>query len=151
MRALVQRVIEATVTIDSSIAGRIGGGLLLFLGVHKADTTLDSEKMSRRVLQSRIFADGEGKMNCSLLDSGGELLVVSQFTLYGDTGKGNRPSYSDAAPAELANVLYEYFVACCRTTGVKVETGKFQANMQVYLVNDGPVTLMFDTKTQNVP
>jgi|SRR5579875_3760058 D-tyrosyl-tRNA(Tyr) deacylase len=142
MRALVQRVLEASVTVDGSVAGEIGPGLTVFLGIKRDDTTARAEQLARKVAQLRIFPDENGKMNRSLLDVSGELLVVSQFTLYGDTRKGNRPSYAEAAPAEIAESLYRYFVQCCVDLGLRVATGVFQAHMQVRLVNDGPVTLL---------
>ncbi len=142
MRALVQRVSQASVTVEGKIVGEIGRGLLVLLGVRSGDTGTQSELLSQKVVQLRIFPDIEGKMNRSLLEVGGELLVVSQFTLYGDTTRGNRPSYSEAAPAEIAKPLYESFVDNCRRKGALVSTGMFQAHMQVGLTNDGPVTLM---------
>jgi D-aminoacyl-tRNA deacylase len=142
MRALVQRVSEASVLVHGSITGQIGNGLLVLLGIRSDDSHARAELLARKVVQLRIFPDDQGKMNRSLLDISGELLVVPQFTLYGDTEKGNRPSYSKAAPPELAELLYEYFVKVCRDKFVPVSTGVFQAHMQVRLVNDGPVTLM---------
>ena len=150
MRALVQRVIHAKVTVADEVIGSIANGLLLFLAIHKSDSPVEADKLSRRVLHSRLFPDSEGKMNRSLLDIEGELLLVSQFTLYGDTTKGNRPSYSEAAGSDAARQLYDYFVACCASSSVRVQTGRFQAQMQVHLVNDGPVTLLFETKCKNV-
>ncbi|HEX4229198.1 MAG TPA: D-aminoacyl-tRNA deacylase [Bryobacteraceae bacterium] len=145
MRALVQRVLEARVEVDGVAVGQIGRGVLVFLGVRNGDSDEQAELLSRKVVQLRIFPDDEGKMNRSLLEVSGKLLVVSQFTLYGDTRKGNRPSYSEAARPEIANRLYEKFVELCRTKGILVETGRFRAHMNVYLVNDGPVTLLCDT------
>jgi D-tyrosyl-tRNA(Tyr) deacylase len=142
MRALVQRVSEASVIIQGSIIGQIGRGLLVLLGIRFDDTHAHAELLARKVVQLRIFPDDQGKMNRSLMDISGELLVVSQFTLYGDTEKGNRPSYSNAARPELAEPLYEYFVELCRDKHVPVSTGVFQAHMEIRLVNDGPVTLM---------
>ena len=142
MRALVQRVSEATVTVGGSTIGQIGRGLLVFLGIRQNDTEALAERLARKVIQLRIFPDEKGKMNRNLADTSGELLVVSQFTLYGDTRKGNRPSYSEAAKPELAEPLYDYFVKFCREEGVRVSTGLFQAHMEVRLVNQGPVTLM---------
>ena len=142
MRALVQRVSEASVTVNNSITGQIDAGLLVFLAVRHDDTEQRAEQLAQKVVHLRIFPDHEGKMNRSLSDFGGELLVVSQFTLYGDTRKGNRPSYSEAARPELAERLYEHFVNICRKSGIRVCTGIFQANMEVRLVNQGPVTLM---------
>jgi D-aminoacyl-tRNA deacylase len=142
MRALVQRVSEASVLVNGSVTGQIGSGLLVLLGIRSDDTHSRAELLARKVVQLRVFPDDEGKMNRSLLDTSGELLVVPQFTLYGDTGKGNRPSYSQAAMPKVAEPLYEYFVQLCRDKCIPVSTGVFQAHMKVRLVNDGPVTLM---------
>jgi D-aminoacyl-tRNA deacylase len=142
MRALVQRVSEASVAVQGSVIGHISNGLLVFLGIRSDDTPGRADLLARKVVQLRIFADEEGKMNRSLLDISGEMLVVSQFTLYGETGKGNRPSYSQAARPEIAEPLYDYFLKLCRDRGVSVSAGVFQAHMQVRLINDGPVTLM---------
>lgn len=142
MRALVQRVSEASVTVGGAATGLIGRGLLVFLGIHRDDSDDQVEQVAGKVLRLRVFPDDEGKMNRSLAEISGELLVISQFTLYGDTRKGNRPSYSEAAPPETARRLYERFISVCRQAGVKVETGVFQAHMDVRLINDGPVTLM---------
>jgi len=142
MRALVQRVSEASVTVENTISGEIGRGILVFLGVHANDNEANADYLANKVIQLRIFPDAEGRMNRSLRDILGEMLVVSQFTLYGETKKGNRPSYSEAARPEVAVRLYDYFVKVCRETGIKVSTGVFQAEMQVRLINDGPVTLL---------
>ena len=142
MRALVQRVSEASVVVDELVAGLIGRGLLVFLGVHRDDTELQAEQLAEKVLRLRVFSDDKGKMNRSVMEVSGELLVISQFTLYGDTRKGNRPSYSAAAGPDVARRLYEHFIRACRQTGIKTETGVFQTHMDVRLVNDGPVTLM---------
>jgi D-aminoacyl-tRNA deacylase len=142
MRALVQRVSEASVAVQGLVTGHIGGGLLVLLGIRSDDTPARGELLARKVVQLRIFPDEQGKMNRSLLDVSGEMLVVPQFTLYGETDKGNRPSYSRAARPEMAEPLYEYFLKVCRDRGVSVSTGIFQAHMQVRLINDGPVTLM---------
>jgi D-aminoacyl-tRNA deacylase len=144
MRALLQRVTEARVTVDKTVTGEIGAGLLVLLGVSKLDTAAGAEFLAQKVLNLRIFEDENGKMNRSLLDTGGAMLVASQFTLYGDCRKGRRPSFDDAAPAEQARALYEHFVAIARRT-VRVETGIFQAHMSVSLVNDGPVTLIVES------
>jgi D-aminoacyl-tRNA deacylase len=141
MRALVQRVASASVVVNGKIASQIGKGLLVFVGVRHDDTTERAEKLADKVTRLRIFPDEAGKMNLSVSDVGGELMIVSQFTLYGDTAKGNRPSYSDAANPEAAQYLYEHFVSHCRSK-LPVATGIFQAHMEVHLVNDGPVTLM---------
>jgi D-tyrosyl-tRNA(Tyr) deacylase len=142
MRALVQRVSEASVAVQGSVTGHIGTGLLVLLGIRSDDTPARGELLPRKVVQLRIFPDEEDKMNRSLLDISGEMLVVPQFTLYGETDQGNRPSYSRAARPEIAEPLYEYFLKVCRDRGVSVSTGIFQAHMQVRLINDGPVTLM---------
>lgn len=146
MRAILQRVSCAKVTVEGRTTGEIGSGLLVLLGVRKGDTTEQAEYLLDRVLGLRIFADADGKMNLSLLDCGGALLVVSQFTLYGDTRKGRRPGFDAAAPPETARALYEHFVAKARERGVKVETGEFQAMMSVELVNEGPVTFLVESK-----
>ena len=146
MRALLQRVTEARVTVDQVISGEIGAGLLVLLGVSKLDTEADAEFVAQKVLNLRIFEDENGKMNRSLLDTGGAMLVVSQFTLYGDCRKGRRPSFDDAAPAEQARALYEKFVNIAHRAGPRVETGIFQAHMAVSLVNDGPVTLIVESR-----
>jgi D-aminoacyl-tRNA deacylase len=147
MRALVQRVSEASVAVNRAIVGQIGRGILVFLGVHENDTEGDADYLANKVIQLRIFPDQDCKMNLSLRDISGEMLVVSQFTLYGDTRKGNRPSYSQAARPEVAVHLYDYFVEICRKKGISVSTGSFQANMQVRLINDGPVTLFCYSET----
>lgn len=147
MRAVVQRVSGASVTVDGAVTGAIEGGLMVLLGVRREDTEADAAYLLDRILGLRIFADGEGKMNLSLLDTGGSLLVVSQFTLYGDTRKGRRPSFDLAAPAEQARALYERFVELARARGVRTETGIFQAIMSVSLVNEGPVTLLVESKS----
>ena len=145
MRALVQRVTEAKVEVDGAVVGEIGPGLLVLLGVAKPDTPAEAEFLARKVLDLRIFPDQEGKMNRSLLESGGALLAVSQFTLYGDCRKGRRPSFDAAAPAGQARALYEHFVESARRSGARVETGVFQATMAVSLTNHGPVTLLVET------
>ncbi len=132
---------SAQVSVDDKVVGSIGPGLVVFVGVRENDTEADAAKLAAKAVQLRLFSDGEGKMNLSVLDTGGELLVVSQFTLYAETSKGNRPSYSMAARPEIANVLYESFVEKCRATGIHVETGVFRAHMVVSIVNDGPVTI----------
>lgn len=150
MRALLQRVSHARVAVDGSVVSEIGAGLLILLGVAKPDTAANAEFLVDKILNLRIFPDQAGKMNLSLLDTGGALLVVSQFTLYGDCRKGRRPSFDAAAPAEQARALYELFVALARRSGLRVETGVFQAHMDVALVNDGPVTLMLETETPSL-
>jgi D-aminoacyl-tRNA deacylase len=146
MRALVQRVSEASVLVDSSIVGQIQRGLLIFLGIRQDDTETQAEQLATKIGQLRIFPDSEGKMNLSLQDISGEMLIVSQFTLYGDTRKGNRPSYANAAKPEKALELYQCFIEKCRRRGFPVATGVFQAHMQVRLINDGPVTIWCDSE-----
>jgi D-aminoacyl-tRNA deacylase len=149
MRVLVQRVSQADVTVNGTVVGEIGSGLAVFLGIRRGDTVLQAEKLVQKVTQLRVFPDRNEKMNLSVLDTSGELLIVSQFTLYGDTRKGSRPSYSEAAPPEIAEPLYDYFVELCRKRGVSVATGIFQAHMDVRLVNDGPVTLLCCSESQD--
>ena len=146
MRAVVQRVKHASVTVDGKIVGRIDKGFLVLLGVSVDDTEVDTRYCVEKILNLRVFEDGDGKMNLSLLDVGGELLAVSQFTLYGDTRRGRRPSFIGAAPPDSANRLYEYFVSECRKQIDRVETGRFQATMDVELINDGPVTILIDSQ-----
>jgi D-aminoacyl-tRNA deacylase len=145
MRAVVQRVSEARVEVGGNITGCIGLGLMVLLGVGKGDDEPSADWLVDKIAGLRIFPDSDGKMNLSVEQSGGALLVVSQFTLYGDTRRGRRPSFDDAAPPDEANRLYEYFVQRARARGLKVETGVFQAMMSVHLVNQGPVTLMCET------
>jgi D-tyrosyl-tRNA(Tyr) deacylase len=145
MRAVVQRVTGARVEVDAAVVGEIDAGLLVLLGIAKTDGTADAEFLADKILNLRIFSDEAGKMNRSLRDTGGALLVVSQFTLYGDCRKGRRPSFDVAAPGEQARGLYEHFVAAARRSGVRVETGVFQAHMAVSLTNDGPVTLLVES------
>jgi D-aminoacyl-tRNA deacylase len=145
MRAVVQQVTRARVTVEERIVGEIGNGLLILLGVTHQDTEDDAEYLASKIVALRIFEDAGGKMNVSVRDVGGGLLVVSQFTLYGDTRRGLRPSWSDAALPEVAEPLYEFFVDRCRKLIQPVETGSFRATMQVELVNDGPVTLILDS------
>lgn len=148
MRAIIQRVKEARVDVDGETVGRIGEGMLVLLGAEKDDSGVDTEYLAEKILTLRIFEDGEGKMNLSVSDTGGSLLVVSQFTLYGDCRKGRRPSFDKAAPPEVAEALYEEFVSKLRARGARVETGRFRAMMDVHLVNWGPVTLMLDSKKE---
>lgn len=145
MRACIQRVSEASVTVDGEVVGRIGRGLLVLLGVGLDDGPAEVEWLAEKLVQLRIFEDDDGKMNRSLVDAGGAMLVVSQFTLFGDARKGRRPSFTAAAPPELADRLYQEFVARVRAMGIEVQTGVFRAHMDVALVNDGPVTLWIDT------
>lgn len=149
MRAVVQRVSSASVEVDGAITGQIETGLLILLGVAKGDTERDADWLLDKILGLRIFEDDAGKMNRSVTDVSGALLVVSQFTLYGDTRKGRRPSFDQAAPPAEANALYEYFVAQSRARGMKTETGVFQAMMRVSLVNEGPVTLICESPSSN--
>ncbi|MFT5527929.1 MAG: D-tyrosyl-tRNA(Tyr) deacylase [Pirellulaceae bacterium] len=148
MRAVVQRVTESSVTVDNEIVGEIGRGLMVLLGVTAEDKESDVSYLAGKICQLRIFDDGEGKMNRSLEDIHGEMLVVSQFTLYGDCRKGRRPSFSKAAPPEQANQLYEQFVEAVRGRGLNVATGIFQAHMDVSLNNDGPVTMLIDSSKE---
>ncbi len=146
MRAIIQRVTRAHVTVASRVAGEIQTGVLILLGVGRADTSESAEYLAEKIANLRIFADDAGKMNRSLVEIGGSALVVSQFTLYADTRGGRRPSYIQAASPEEANRLYEEFVRRLRSFGVQVETGVFQAHMEVELVNDGPVTILLDSE-----
>ena len=145
MRALLQRVSEASVEADGRIVGTIQRGLVVFLGISKDDGAGDAACLADKVVHLRIFPDTAGKMNRSLLEAEGSLLVISQFTLYGDCRKGRRPSFDEAARPEQARALYEQFVNLCRAFGVSVETGVFQAMMRVHLVNDGPVTFLCES------
>ena len=149
MRAVIQRVTESTVRVEGKVVGEIGPGLLVLLGVGQADTTADADYLAAKLSHLRIFEDTAGKMNRSLLDVDGQMLVVSQFTLLGDCRKGRRPSFAHAAKPEKAEQLYEYFVQKVAQTGIKVETGQFAAKMAVSLVNDGPVTLIVDSKSNS--
>ena len=142
MLALIQRVTSASVEIDNVVAGVIGQGLLVFLGIEKADTKADAEKLLKKVLAYRVFSDEAGKMNLSVSDIQGGLLLVSQFTLAADTEKGLRPGFSSAKPPSEAEVLYQYFIKQAKSIHAVVETGEFAADMKVSLVNDGPVTFM---------
>src|SRR5688572_11295489 len=146
MRAVVQRVSRARVTVGGDVTGTIGRGLLVLLGVSVRDNDKDAIYLAEKTLNLRIFEDAEDKMNLSLVDVNGGLLVVSQFTLYGDATRGRRPSFIDAAPPERANHLYQTFLAEARKQLAAVETGRFQAMMDVELVNDGPVTILLDSE-----
>ncbi len=148
MRAVIQRVSRAEVSVGGKCLGKIGVGFALLLGVARDDTEADAEFIADRVLGLRVFADAAGKMNLALDTIAGEMLVVSQFTLLADTSGGRRPSFIKAAPPELARVLYERFISLVRARGVKVETGEFGAHMEVALVNDGPVTIIFDSRVR---
>lgn len=145
MKAVVQRVKKAKVEVNGETTGSIDSGLLIFLGVGDGDSSKEVGWMAEKISGLRIFEDNEGKMNLSLMDVGGAALVVSQFTLYGDCRKGKRPSFASAAKPETANSLYEDFIELFRQKGIKTETGRFQAMMDVSLVNDGPVTLIIET------
>ena len=146
MRAVVQRVSRASVTVEGKVAGKIGPGLLVLLGVARHDDSAAADYLAEKVAGLRIFEDQTGKMNLSVSDIAGAVLVVSQFTLYGDVRRGKRPSFDAAAPPQQAKKLYEYFVERLRALGLECETGVFQAMMQVELVNDGPVTILLDSE-----
>jgi D-tyrosyl-tRNA(Tyr) deacylase len=145
MRAVVQRVKKSSVNVDNQIIGRIDKGLLVLLGVAKGDTPSDADYLANKIVNLRIFEDDDAKMNRSLQSIGGKMLVVSQFTLLGDCRKGRRPSFAAAASTQKAAELYEYFVQQVRRLGITVETGRFQAIMEVTLINDGPVTLFLES------
>jgi len=145
MRAVVQRVSRAQVTVNGEIVGRIGAGLLVLLGVGRDDTEADATYLAEKIAGLRVFEDGEGKMNRSAQDVGGSVLAVSQFTLYGDARRGKRPSFDAAAPPERARQLYEFFVERIGAAGLRCETGRFQEMMKVELVNEGPVTILLDS------
>jgi len=146
MRAVIQRVSSASVRIDKKITGQIGHGLVVLVGIHTDDTNRDLQWLADKIINLRIFNDEQGKMNISLADMGGEMLIISQFTLYGDCRKGRRPGYSNGAPPEIAEPLYLKFVEEVKNHRINVATGTFQTAMEVELVNDGPVTLMLDSE-----
>ena len=146
MRAVLQRVTACTVRVDGNTTGSIGRGILVYIGIENTDSLKDLEYMVRKVTALRIFPDEEGRMNLSVKDIHGEILVVSQFTLCADTRKGNRPSYNSAALPETAKNMYNSFVEKLKKTGLKVATGRFQASMEVDYINDGPVTILIDSK-----
>jgi D-tyrosyl-tRNA(Tyr) deacylase len=146
MRAVLQRVSKAEVEIDGLVVGRISRGFVVLLGVAQGDTERDAALLAQRTLGLRVFADAEGRMNLALDKVGGELLVISQFTLLADTSAGRRPSFTRAAPPDEARRLYEHFISLARESGAKVETGRFGAMMQVTLTNDGPVTIILDSR-----
>jgi D-tyrosyl-tRNA(Tyr) deacylase len=148
VRVVIQRVSEASVTVDQQTVGAIGQGLMVLLGVAQGDTSQEAKSLAEKTAGLRIFEDDAGKMNRSVEEIGGSLLVVSQFTLLGDCRKGRRPGFTDAASPELADQLYEEYVAALRSRGVNVATGVFRADMQVALVNDGPVTMLLDSRKQ---
>ena len=145
MKFVIQRVSEAKVVVEGATTGEIGKGFLVFIGVCNEDTTEIADKLVKKLLGLRIFADAEGKTNLALQDVGGELLLVSQFTLYADCKKGNRPSFIRAGAPDFANEMYEYIIRKCRESGIKTETGIFGADMKVSLVNDGPFTILYDS------
>ena len=148
MRVVLQRVSHASVTVEEKVIGQIQRGFLLLVGVTHDDAIEDMEYLVRKIVQMRIFEDEEGKLNRSIQDIGGEILSVSQFTLYADTKKGNRPSFSKAAPGDVAIDMFEQFNGLLRETGIPVETGQFGADMKVELLNDGPVTILLDSKNR---
>jgi D-tyrosyl-tRNA(Tyr) deacylase len=145
MRAVVQRVSRAQVTVHGEIVGQIGRGLLVLLGVGRDDIEADATYLAEKIVGLRVFEDDQGKMNRSVQDVGGSVLAVSQFTLYGDVRRGKRPSFDAAAPPEKARILYEFFIEQIRAAGLRCEIGRFQAMMQVELVNEGPVTILLDS------
>ena len=148
MRVVLQRVSHASVTVEEKVIGKIQRGFLLLVGVTHDDAMEDMEYLVRKIVQMRIFEDEEGKLNRSIQDIGGEILSVSQVTLYADTKKGNRPSFSKAAPGDVALEMFEQFNGLLRDTGIPVETGQFGADMKVELLNDGPVTILLDSKNR---
>ncbi len=148
MRAIIQRVKEARVMVDKKIIGEVNSGILIFLGIGNNDSEVDIEYLIEKIINLRIFEDEDEKMNLSALDLGKELLIVSQFTLYGDCRKGRRPSFSAAAPPDRAIDLYNIFIEKAAQTGLKTASGQFQAMMEVELLNDGPVTLLLDSKKE---
>jgi D-tyrosyl-tRNA(Tyr) deacylase len=150
MRAVIQRVTRAAVEVDGDVIARIDGGLLVLLGVAKDDTEIDAHYVADKLFAIRIFRDAEGKMNRSIVDAGGQLLIVSQFTLLGDMTKGRRPSFDRAASPEQARMLYEQVVAMVRRRGIHVETGRFGADMHVALDNDGPVTFLLESRSADL-
>ncbi len=147
MRALVQRVSEGRVTVSGAVIGEVGPGMLVLVCAMQGDSEVEADRLAGKIARLRIFRDDDGRMNRSLIDTRGAALVVSQFTLAGDTSRGNRPGFSAAAPPELGEALYERFAASLQREGVPVATGRFGADMSVSLVNDGPVTIWFDTDT----
>ncbi len=151
MRALIQRVTHASVSVEAEEVGAIGPGLVVFLGVRNEDTEADAAYLAEKVANLRIMAYAEGRFNLSVLDTGGQVLLISQFTLYAGTRRGRRPSFTDAAPAELAEPLFERSVALLKEQGLKVEKGRFQQHMVVELTNDGPVTIMLDSADREQP
>jgi D-aminoacyl-tRNA deacylase len=151
MRLVIQRVREAKVTVLESTAGSIGTGLLVLIGISRSDTTADADYLVDKLIGLRVFPDTEGKMNRSVSEAGGSLLLISQFTLYGDCRRGRRPSFDQAAPPDQAQTLYSHFIERAKAGPVPVETGVFQASMLVHLVNDGPVTILMDSADREKP
>jgi len=149
MRIIIQRVSEAVCVVENSVVGKIGQGLVAFVGLHIDDTETDCDKLALKIANARVFEDEYGKMNKSVRDIGGSILSISQFTLYGDTRKGNRPSFDTAARPEIAKSLYEYFNHQLKLL-VPIQTGVFQADMKITAVNDGPVTLMYESKKEDL-
>ncbi len=147
MRAVFQRVSQASVTVEGSTVANIGLGLLVLLGIQRNDSTAEAQRLAGKLVQLRIFPDAQNKMNLSLSEVLGELLIVPQFTLCADISRGNRPSYAEAAKPEIAERLFEYFAGMCRGKGFRVSTGIFRAHMQVALINDGPVTIIYDSES----
>ncbi|MCR5743251.1 MAG: D-tyrosyl-tRNA(Tyr) deacylase [Lachnospiraceae bacterium] len=145
MRFVIQRVKHASVTVDGEVIGKVGTGFMVLIGVSGNDTEAIADKMVKKLLGLRIFEDGDGKTNLSLTDVGGELLLISQFTLYADCKKGNRPSFIRAGAPDMAEAMYEYIIGKCRESGIGVETGSFGADMKVELLNDGPFTVLLDS------
>jgi D-tyrosyl-tRNA(Tyr) deacylase len=146
MKALIQRVTSATVSVEGAVVGEIGHGLVVFVGIANGDTLEDIQYLTRKIIELRIFEDTEGKFNLSVMDMSGELLLVSQFTLLANTRKGRRPGFTDAAPSVMAETLFNQFVEQAVSTGLKVATGIFQTHMLVEINNDGPVTIMIDSR-----
>ncbi len=146
MKALLQRVSKASVTVEGQVVGHIGRGLVVFVGISRQDRERDAQYLAEKTVNLRLFSDREGKFNLSALDTRGDLLVVSQFTLLADAKKGRRPSFTEAAPPGEAEALFERFLAFLRTSGLRVETGRFQQHMLVEIHNDGPVTILLDSK-----
>jgi len=145
MRAVIQRVSKASVGVDNRTISQINHGMLILLGIKKSDTVKEAQLLAKKTANLRIFSDQESKMNLSLIDINGQVIVVSQFTLYGNCKKGRRPSFIEAATPEEANSLYQHFIQCLKNEKISVQTGQFQAFMQVTIINDGPVTLILDS------
>lgn len=150
MKIILQKVLKASVKVDSEIVGEINKGYCLLVGVHKNSTEKDAEFLAKKIVESRLFEDSEGKLNLSLEDVNGEILSISQFTLYADTRKGRRPSFTEAASPEKANQLYNKFNEYLNKYNIKVETGIFQTHMEVNIVNDGPVTIVYEKLSENM-